>query len=145
VHVVPNSALTVGDSVKALVTILGWTNSWNHIHFKDGYPGYERNAIRTDGGISPLVDTHNPKSNWVKFYPNNSTVQFSNNRVFGLVDIVCNATDHTDAGPIGDNNGIYKIGYEILNQSGENLFGPRFPFEFDFIPETDNYINNVTF
>lgn len=145
VHVVPNSALTVGDSVKALITILGWTNSWNHIHFKDGYPGYERNAIRTDGGISPLVDTHNPKSNWVKFYPNNSTVQFSNNRVFGLVDIVCNATDHTDAGPIGDNNGIYKIGYEILNQSGENLFGPRFPFEFDFIPETDNYINNVYF
>ncbi|MFQ6678682.1 MAG: T9SS type A sorting domain-containing protein [Fidelibacterota bacterium] len=145
VHVVPNTALTVGDSVEALSTILGWTNSWNHIHFKDGYPGNERNAIRTNGGISPLVDTHHPRTNWVKFYPNNSTVQFSNNRVFGLVDIVCNATDYTDDGPIGDNNGIYKIGYEIINATGETVYGPRFHFEFDFIPETDNYIRNVYF
>jgi len=145
VHVIPNTALSVGDSVEAFLTILGWTNTWNHIHFKDGYPGSERNAIRVNGGISPLVDIHDPHVNWVKFYPNNSTVQFSNNRVTGLVDIVCNATDRTDDGPIGDNNGIYKIGFVVLNQSGENMIGPRFPFEFNYIPTTDNYIDNVYF
>ncbi len=145
VHVIPNTALSVGDSVEAFVTVLGWTNSWNHIHFKDGYPGSEINAIRSTGGISPLVDNYNPHVDWVRFYQNNSTVQFSNNRVSGQVDIVCKAADRTDDGPLGDNNGIYKIGYEILNQSGENVYGPRFPFEFDNIPATDNYINNVYF
>ena len=145
VHVIPNNSLSVGDSVEAYVTVLGWTNSWNHIHFKDGYPGSERNAIRSTGGISPLIDDDNPHLDWVRFYQNNSNVYFSNNRVFGQIDIVCKAADRTDDGPIGDNNGIYKIGYEILNQSGESVFGPRFPFEFDFIPSTNNYIENVYF
>ncbi len=145
VHVIPNTALSVGDSVEAFVTIIGWTNAWNHIHFKDGYPGSERNAIRLNGGITPLIDSYNPSINWVNFYQNNTTTQFPNNRVSGLVDIVCNATDHTDDGPIGNNNGIYKIGFEILNQSGESVYGPRFPFEFDIIPSTDNYIENVYF
>lgn len=145
VHVIPNNALSVGDSVEAYVTVLGWTNAWNHIHFKDGYPGSERNAIRSTGGISPLIDNDNPHLDWVRFYQNNSNVQFSNNRVFGQIDIVCKSADRTDDGPNGDNNGIYKIGYEILNQSGESVFGPRFPFEFDYIPSTNNYIENVYF
>lgn len=145
VHVNPNTALSVGDSVQAFETILGWTNSWNHIHFKDGYPGSEINAIRLSGGISPLNDTFNPNANWIRFYQNNTNTQFYDNRISGQVDIVCNATDLTDDGPIGDNNGIYKIGFEIVNQSGETIYGPRFPFEFYQIPATDNYIDNVYF
>ena len=145
VHVDPNPALNVGENIFAYETVLGWTNSWNHIHFKDGYPGSEINAIRLDGGLTPLVDNDEPQTEWVKFYPDNSTNQFSNNRVFGAVDIVCKSTDRTDEGPIGDNNGIYKIGYEIFNSGGESVFGPHLPFEFYDIPVSDNYITNVYF
>ena len=145
VHIDPNPALSVGDNITAYETVLGWTNSWNHIHFKDGYPGSEINPIRLNGGLTPLVDNDEPQADWVKFYPDNSTQQFGNNRVFGAVDIVCKASDRTDEGPISDNNGIYKIGYEILNNDGESVFGPHLPFEFNEIPVSDNYISNVYF
>ena len=145
VHVNPNPALNVGDNITAYETILGWTNSWNHIHFKDGYPGDEINAIRLDGGLNPLVDNYDPQTHWVKFYQDNSLSQFVNNSVFGLVDIVCKSTDRTDDGPISDNNGIYKIGYEIFNSSGESVYGPHLPFEFNEIPVSDSYISNVYF
>ena len=145
VHVDPNPALTVGDNITAYQTILGWTNSWNHIHFKDGYPGSEINAIRQNGGLNPLEDNDDPQAVWVKFYQDNSTIQFPDNRVTGLVDIVCKASDRTDDGPIGDNNGIYKIGYEIFNSSGESVYGPYLPFEFNEIPVSDSYITNVYF
>jgi len=98
-----------------------------------------------NGGLTPLVDNHEPQTDWVKFFPDNSTQQFANNRVFGAVDIICKSTDRTDEGPIGDNNGIYKIGYEIYNSGGESVFGPHLPFEFDDIPVSDNYITNVYF
>jgi len=145
VHVDPNPALNVGDNIAAYQTVLGWTNSWNHIHFKDGYPGDEINAIRLNGGLHPLEDSYNPQTHWVQFYQDNTSTQFINNRVNGLVDIVCKSTDRTDNGPISDNNGIYKIGYEILNSSGESIYGPHLPFQFDGIPSSDSYITNVFF
>ena len=145
VHVDPNPALTVGDNITAYQTILGWTNSWNHIHFKDGYPGSEINAIRQNGGLNPLEDNDDPQAVWVKFYQDNSTIQFPDNRVTGWVDLVCRASDRTDDGPISDNNGIYKIGYEIFNSSGESVYGPYLPFEFNEIPVSDSYITNVYF
>lgn len=145
VHVIPNTSLNVGDNIQAFVTVLGWTNDGNHIHFKDGYPGSERNAIRQNDGIGPLVDQFPPHIDWVRFYQDNSTVEFSNNRVFGLVDIVCDVAEQSDNGAYGDNNGIYTIGYEILNAAGEVVFGPHIPFTFDYIPSTDNYITNVFF
>ncbi|NQV38489.1 MAG: T9SS type A sorting domain-containing protein [Candidatus Marinimicrobia bacterium] len=143
VHVDPNPALSVGSQVIAFQTILGWTNSWNHIHFKDGYPGSETNSIRADGGLDPLVDTWKPTILDAKFYINGTNTQFQNNRVFGDVDIVSRAWDRTDSGPIGDNNGIYKIGFDILDSTGSIIFGPRTPFEFYNIPASDNYITNV--
>lgn len=145
VHINPNPAMNVGDNITAYETILGWTNSWNHIHFKDGYPGEEINAIRLNGGLNPLVDNYNPQTHWVKFYEDNSASQFVNNRVTGLVDIVCKSTDRTDDGPISDNNGIYKIGFEIFNSSSESVYGPFLPFEFNAIPVSDSYITNVYF
>ncbi|MBT4827133.1 MAG: T9SS type A sorting domain-containing protein, partial [Candidatus Marinimicrobia bacterium] len=68
--------------------------------------------------------------------------EFQNNRIYGSVDIVCNATDHTDNGSIGDNNGIFKIGYEVFDSTGASVFGPSFPFWFSNKP-SNSYINNV--
>ncbi len=143
VHVNYNPALSVGSTVTAFETVIGWTNSWNHIHFKDGYPGDEINPIRQSGGLDPLVDTWNPTVMDLKFYINNTETQFQNNRVFGHVDLVSQAWDRTDTGPIGDNNGIFKIGFDVLDSAGNVVFGPRIPFIFSYIPATDNYITNV--
>lgn len=142
VHVDANPNLNVGDQVEAFQTIVGWTNSWNHIHFKDGWPGSEINAIRTTGGLSPLEDEYNPTVHDIHFYIDGTQTEFQNNRIYGSVDIVCKATDHTDDGPIGDNNGIYKIGYQVFDSTGASVFGPSYPFWFSYKP-SNSYINNV--
>lgn len=142
VHVNANPNLNVGDQVVAFQTIVGWTNEWNHIHFKDGWPGSEINAIRTTGGLSPLEDEYPPIVHDIHFYIDGTQTEFQNNRIYGNVDIVCRSTDHTDDGPIGDNNGIFKIGYEVFNSTGNSVFGPSYPFWFSYKP-SNSYINNV--
>ena len=142
VHVDANPNLNVGDQVVAFETIIGWTNAWNHIHFKDGWPGSEINAIRTTGGLSPLVDEFTPTVHDIHFYIDGTQTEFQNNRIYGNVDIVCKATDHTDDGPIGDNNGIYKIGYEVFDSTETTVFGPSYPFWFSYKP-SNSYIHNV--
>jgi len=143
VHVNPASGLSVGDQVSAFETVLGTTNSWNHIHFKDGYPGSEINALRSGGGLNPLEDPYQPDVKNIRFYVDGTNTQFINNRVFGLVDIVSQSADVTDTGPYGGNNGIYKIGFDVLDQNDSIVAGPRFPYQFDEIPASDSYIHNV--
>ncbi len=142
VHVIPNPTLSVGMQVTAYETILGWTNSWNHIHFKDGFPGDEINPIRIDGGLSPLEDHYDPWVNDIRFYVDDTQTEFANGRVFGRVDIVSRAMDHTDDGPIGWDNGIYKIGYEILDSTGVVFQSLSTPFLFNQIP-SQSYVRNV--
>tara|TARA_Y100000310_G_scaffold16432_1_gene16381 strand:- start:5892 stop:8003 length:2112 start_codon:yes stop_codon:yes gene_type:complete len=143
VHVIPSPALSTGDSVSAFETILGTTNDWNHIHFKDGYPGEEINALRKDGGLSPFDDSFDPGVESIQFYIDGTDRQFTDRKVNGKVDIVSRTADVTDTGPIGGNNGIYRIGFDITDESGAVVFGPVIPFQFDQIPSSDDYITNV--
>ncbi len=146
VHVDPNPNLEIGDPVVAFETILGTTNSWNHIHFKDVWPGSEINALRSGAGLNPFTDTYDPSIDYVDFYINKSKKKFKNNRLFGKVDIVSKASDKSDTGPVGNNNGIYKIGYQIYDASGTvPASGPVQNFIFDNIPPSDAYITNVYF
>jgi len=142
VHVDPNPALGVGDDVSAFETILGWTNNWNHIHFKDGYPDSEINAIRENGGLDPLIDPYTPTVHDIRYYVDGTGTEFLNNQIHGSVDIISRSTDHTDEGVYGNNNGILKIGYEVLDSLGNTIFGPVYPFFFSSIP-SDSYIHYV--
>ncbi|MFQ6604114.1 MAG: peptidoglycan DD-metalloendopeptidase family protein [Fidelibacterota bacterium] len=143
VHVNHNPALSVGSSVVAGETVIGWTNTWNHIHFKDGYPGNEINALRLNGGLTPHEDTYAPTVANIGFYIDGTDIPFQDNRVYGAIDIVSRAYDRTDSGPLGNNNGIYKIGYDILDSTGNLVHGPVIPYEFATIPASDGYITNV--
>ncbi len=145
VHVDAVPGLQVGDAVTAFQTVIGKTNSWNHIHFKDGYAGSEINGLRSDGGLSPFEDPYLPTIESVQFYVNATTIGFSGNRVSGKVDIVAKASDKTDTGPVGNNNGIYAIGYEVFDSTGTtSLLGPIRNFVFSNIP-SNSYIRRVFF
>ncbi len=146
VHVIASPGLNVGDAVKAFETVIGKTNSYNHIHFKDGYPGQEINALRKEGGLTPFSDPFLPAIDAVNFYSNGTTKHFTDRRLTGLVDIVAKARDRTDSGVLGDNNGIYGIGYQIYDSSGTvAVTDPVQNFTFYQIPPSDAYVTNVYF
>ncbi len=144
VHVDPNPALQVGDQVLAYNTVIGTTNSQNHIHFIDGYYNNETNPLLPNR-IDPFTDTYNPVIFSIRFYQNQTSVQFSDNRVGGLVDIVVHAMEKTDNGRLGENNGVYRAGYQIFSEDGVTPIGD--PVEnFIFTNKPGNqYIKNVYF
>jgi len=146
VHVDPSPSIQVGSSVIALQTVVGHTNSWNHIHFKDGYVNSEINALRANGGLSPMSDTYPPYIDAVNYYINGTTTHFANNRVSGLVEIVAKARDKTDNGSLGNNNGIHTIGYQIYDESGTTSLTDSIQnINFTQIPPSDSYVTNVFF
>ncbi len=146
VHVDASPGIQVESVVKAYETVIGKTNSWNHIHFKDGNPGQEINALRNSGGFSPFNDPYPPAIDAVNFYVNGSTTPFTEKRVSGLVEIVVKARDRTDNGPLGDNNGIYGIGYQIFDSTGTTALTEFIQnFVFYQIPPSDAYVTNVYF
>lgn len=144
VHINPNPALRVGDQVYAYQTIIGTTNSQNHIHFIDGYYNYEVNPL-LDNRLEPFQDLYNPVISYIKFYANKTERQFSQNKVSGLVDIVSRAMDITDTGPLGANNGVYIMGYQIFQSDGTTpIMDPIEHFLFNAKPN-NQYIKNVYF
>ncbi len=147
VHVDPDPNLDVGDKVTAYDKVIAVTNYQNHVHFKDGYPGSEINAIRPGGGLTPLTDTYDPTVAYIKFYKNKSTILFNNNKVNGLVDIVARAYDRTNsASGVGTNNGIYRMSWQVFDSTGTRaVTAKKTPYKFDNIPSSDSYITNVYF
>ncbi|RMH65547.1 MAG: T9SS C-terminal target domain-containing protein [Calditrichaeota bacterium] len=147
VHVDPNPNLDVGDPVSAYSDVVGVTNYQNHVHFKDGYPGAEINALRSGGGLTPLTDTYDPTVAYIKFYINNTTTAFTNGKVNGLVEIVSRAYDRTnDASSVGTNNGIYRMSWQVFDSTGtQAITEKKTPYKFDEIPSSDSYITNVYF
>ncbi|MGH7597656.1 MAG: FlgD immunoglobulin-like domain containing protein [bacterium] len=119
VHLMPNPALGVGDSVFKSVTVLGTIlPGLGHVHLTEGQVNSEVNALRENTGLSPYIDTWPPVINYVRFFQNGTGVQFTNNSVSGRVDIVAHISEKN--GPPGSstsvlNNGTYKLGYKILS------------------------------
>ena len=146
VHINASPGIQVGSVVKAFETVIGTTNSYNHIHFKDGNPGLEINPLRKSGGLDPFDDPYPPTIESVNLYINGTTTRFADRRVNGLVEIVAKAQDKTDNGPLGSNNGIYGIGYQIYDSTGTIALGDSIQnITFYQIPPSDAYITNVYF
>jgi murein DD-endopeptidase MepM/ murein hydrolase activator NlpD len=152
VHIMPNSSLSIGDSVYASQTILGTILSGQgHVHFTNGYVGGEVNSMLYDNSLTPLIDTWAPIIRFVRFFQNNSLSEFTNGQVCGLVDIVVKVDEQND-GPGGPssvlNNGTYKIGYKILSaDSDSTIYEPPnggWRFQFNSKPN-NNYVNIVYF
>lgn len=152
VHIFPNPALSIGDSVFASQTILGTILSGlGHVHLTNGFPGGEKNSMLPNSGLTPLNDPWPPVIRYVQFYFNNTTSMFPGNELSGKVDIVVKV-DEANAPPTSPlsrrNNGTYKIGYKILSADSSTVVfqppngGVRFTFN---VKPSDNYVNTVYF
>jgi hypothetical protein len=147
VHIEPNPALTIGQAVIKGVTVLGnILSGQGHTHLVDGAFNSEMNALRKKGGLEPYIDTWNPKVISVEFYQDNSTTKFTNNKVYGLFDIVAklvevNANAVPNSGSTS-NNGVYHTGYKIYSADKSAVVytpgvnGVR--YKFDWKPNDDN-------
>ncbi|MBI3005745.1 MAG: T9SS type A sorting domain-containing protein [Ignavibacteriales bacterium] len=147
VHIEPNPSLTVGTPVTAGVTVLGnILSGLGHTHLIDGAFDSEINALRDNGGLTPYTDTYPPKILSVRFFQDNSSVEFASKQVFGLVDIIVQIAESNGPGTPNTssitNNGVYKSGYKILSADSSMVVyeppagGSR--FQFDWKPNDDN-------
>lgn len=149
VHIRPNPGLREGDYVVAEQTVLGTILSGQgHVHFIDGYYNSEINPIRPGGGLTPYDDPWPPKITSVRFFQDNSELEFQNNRLSGKVDIVVkveerNGPPHTYNSRL--NNGTYFLSYRILSADGESVvYSPVHYFQFDRKP-ANSTVHNVFF
>ena len=152
VHIMPNPALSVGDPVYALQTVLGHIlTGQGHVHFTNGYVGSERVSLLPDRDLTPFNDPWPPIIRYVRFFQNNTTNEFPTNKLSGLVDIIVKV-DEQDGPPSSNesrrNNGTYKIGYKIYNADTSTVIyeppngGLR--FQFDTKP-SNSYVDIVFF
>ena len=152
VHIMPNPALAIGDSVFAAQSILGTILAGQgHVHFTNGYVGSEVSSMLTSNSFTPLADNWAPIIRFVSFYQNNTSNEFPTNEVSGLVDIMVKV-DEQNAPPGSStaylNNGTYKIGYKILSGDSSTIVfePPNGGLRFQFNTKPNNsYVNIVYF
>ncbi|OQX84612.1 hypothetical protein B6D60_09000 [candidate division KSB1 bacterium 4484_87] len=149
-HIVPNPSLRIGDHVVARQTVLGTIYpGMGHIHFIDGQYNSEINALRNGGGLTPYDDPWPPKIVYVKFFQDGTDNEFLTNQLSGRVDIVVKVAERNGppSAPISQrNNGTYKLGFQILTESGDSVIfrpsGSGYQFKFDSKP-SNSYVHNV--
>jgi len=141
VHIAPNPLLRVGDSVYAQQTVLGTIlDGMGHVHFTHGYSGSELNGIRPVGGCTPYLDNYPPEIVSVRFFIDESPVEFPYGRLSGAVDIRAHIRETNAAYPSQvrsstSNNGTYIAGYRILSTDTSTVVyeppsgGVRFRFD----------------
>ncbi|OYV03181.1 hypothetical protein CGW93_02180 [candidate division bacterium WOR-3 4484_18] len=123
-------------------------NSWIRVGrfayvFKDGGGASGTKVVNPllPGRLSPVIDNVAPTIAEVSFYLQGTNTRFPTNMLTGYIDIVIRAYDGTDLG--GWNNGVYKVGYQILAVDTVTPVTPYFEsYWFDTLPN-DVYINNV--
>ena len=150
VHIMPNPGLSIGDSVFASQTILGTIlPGQGHVHFTNGFVGAEKNSSLPGSGLAPFVDECSPRIEFIRFFLNNSTAEFSGNKVSGLVDIMVKVKEEHGvpfSGICRRNNGAYKVGYKIFDEDTSNVIidppNSGIRFQFDTKPN-DSFANTV--
>jgi hypothetical protein len=121
VHIAPNPLLYLGERVVAHQTILGnILPGLGHVHYIEGPSGYEINAIRPVGGLTPYIDVYPPDITSVRFFVDETDMEFQHNQVSGPVDIRVQVRETNAAGPWDvrsstTNNGTYAVGYKVLS------------------------------
>ncbi|MBI2429539.1 MAG: T9SS type A sorting domain-containing protein [Ignavibacteriales bacterium] len=150
VHIEPNPTLAPGSPVTAGVTVLGnILTGQGHTHLterqlvaSENSSGVEIGALREPGGLTPYIDTYTPKVLWVKFYQDNSNIEFTSGKVYGLVDFISQMVERNGTGNPNSsswtNNGVYHTGYKVLSADKSTVIynppGDGVRYKFDYKP-----------
>ena len=155
-HIVPNPALSVGQSVTVRQSIMGTIYSgMGHVHLIEreivsnpDNSAAEINNIRAGGGLTPYTDPESPiiYENSVKFFNDNSSEVQSPDALHGKVDIKLKVVDRNGSTSSGSNNGTYILGYKLWNKDTSevvySLNGDGTVYRFDRKP-LDNQVHSV--
>ncbi|NOX66514.1 MAG: M23 family metallopeptidase [Chlorobi bacterium] len=134
-HIRPNPSISVGDSVKKGVTVIGSVVSgMGHVHLIERELGNniddyvtEINNLRKNGGLTPYVDNWAPviHESSLKFYVNATPEQLKADQLHGKVDIQIKIEEINGTSSSQRNNGTYIAGYRIWNEAGiEIIYEP---------------------
>lgn len=154
VHIIPNPAVSIGDSVFAQQSILGTIYpGQGHVHFVNGFSGSEKNSSLPGSGLTPFIDECRPRIQFIRFYHNNipnASARFTDGEVFGQVDIMVKVKE--EHGPPSQNicrrnNGAYKVGYKILSADTSSIVyePPNNGIRFTFNSKPSNSTVNRVF
>jgi sugar lactone lactonase YvrE len=118
---------------------VGTLNRMNHVHLIAGRSGAEMNAL--DALVLPGVsDSRSPvvekisffDENWREIETENQTARI---KLKGKTRVVVRAFDQMDGNAERRRLGVYKIGYQIL-QNGAPVFEPKWTISFALMPDT---------
>ena len=151
VHIVPNPSLSVGDAVIASQTVLGTIYpGQGHVHLTNGFVGSERNSLLPNSGLTPYDDPWAPIIRFVRFYQNDTDIQFNGTQLSGPVDIRVKIDEQS--GPPGSstsvlNNGTYKVGFKILSEDTATVVyePPNNGLKFQFDVKPSNSVVNIVY
>ncbi|MEO6587926.1 MAG: hypothetical protein ABIP06_01250, partial [Pyrinomonadaceae bacterium] len=120
---------------------IGTLNSFNHVHLIAGASGAEMNAL--DALKFPgIEDTIAPKieklelfdENWSRIETENSSSRIS---LRGKTRIVLQAFDQMDGGAGNRKLGIYRVGYQLLNEDETSNGEINWTINFDRMPDEE--------
>ncbi len=155
-HIRPNPSISIGDSVKKGVTLIGSVVSgMGHVHLIerelandiDDYVT-EINNLRKNGGLTPFVDNWAPviHESSLKFYVNATSERLTANQLHGKIDIQIKIEEINGDYSGQRNNGTYIAGYRIWNEAKtEIIYEPAdagVKYRFDWKPN-NAYVHNA--
>lgn len=156
VHIVPNPALFIGQTVIAGESVIGAIhNGMGHVHLMErelvnssSSNGTVINNVREGGGLKPYNDSYAPviHGSTLKFYINNSNFELPAYGLSGKVDIKIKIEERNGTATIHRNNGTYLAGYRIWNEDTTSIVYEPFTdgvvYRFDREP-FDADVHNV--
>lgn len=120
---------------------IGTLNPMNHVHLIAGRSGFEMNALAAlelpgvSDKIAPTIEGVGLyDENWDELETDPSSRRI---KVVGKSRIVARAYDRMDGNAERRRLGIYKIGYQILNQEKTPIGGVEWTIRFDTLPAAD--------
>ena len=123
--------------------VIGTLNAFNHVHLIAGRSGGEMNALdalilpgASDSRVPTIENVELFDENWREFETRNANKRIE---IDGKIRIVVQAFDQMDGNAARRKLGLYKLGYQILNDNGETVVGhekPTWTIRFDRLPAT---------
>lgn len=118
---------------------IGTLNAMNHVHLIAGRRGFEFNALNALD-LPGVADSRSPTVISVAVYDENWRTFETNpgdDRIIitGRFRPVLRTFDQMDGNPERRKLGVYKVGWQLLNESGENVTETNWTIEFDRLPE----------